>query len=100
MCGISLSIHLNAQMFCFIIKLLSALLCFKMQNLKVLNWYPMMKNGSWQVKTLKNGLPELSINNEPKGIKIASSSQSFDWDSGFWEIEAKRLPLFRKNYWK
>ena len=82
------------------IKLAKMLELKSMEKLKVLNWFPLVKDGFEQEQILKEKLPYLSVNNEPKGIKIASSSQIFNPESGFWEIHAKRLSLFRKNYWK
>ena len=75
--------------------------------LKVLTWFPKGRPSSRQVQNLKNQFPEIIVNERPKqsfgfdfpkNIGIGSSNQLFPVDSGFWEIEAKRLPVFWKNY--
>ena len=80
-----------------------------MPLLKVLTWFPKGRPSSRQVQILKNQFPNMIVNERPKqsigfdfpkNIGIGSSNQLFPVDSGFWEIEAKRLSVFRKNYWK
>ena len=80
-----------------------------MPFLKVLTWFPKGRPSSRQAQNLKNKFPEIIVNERPKqsfgfdfpkNIGIGSSNQLFPVDLGFWEIEAKRLPVFRKNYWK
>ena len=68
--------------------------------LKVFNWCPIGRPGSGQVEILKMHFPYLRINENQMCIRIASPCQSFEAESGFWEIENKQIKLFRKNYWR
>ena len=80
-----------------------------MPSLRVLTWFPKGRPSSRQAQNLKNQFPDMIVNEHPKqsfgfdfpkNIGIGSSNQLFPVDLRFWEIEAKRLPVFRKNYWK
>ena len=71
-----------------------------MQALNVLNWCPMNRPGSSEVVILKRQFPHCSINEHQTCTRIASPCQSFEAENGLWDIQAKQLRMFRKNYWK
>ena len=80
-----------------------------MPLLRVLTWFPKGRPSSQQAQILKNQFPDMIVNERPKqsigfdfpkNIGIGSSNQLFPVDSGFWEIEAQKLPVFQKKYWK